>query len=67
MHEGRKVITASIDLPTDELELFELAWDAEALARCRGCKGEVAGLSARLGGLKDPSVSYTHLTLPTKG
>ena len=39
MHNGRKVITASIKLPADELEWFELAWDAETLARCRGCKG----------------------------
>ena len=46
MHNGRKVITASINLPADELELFELAWNAEALARCRGCKGEVVGVRA---------------------
>ena len=46
MHKGRKVITATIDLPADELEWFELAWDAEARARCRGCKGEVAGVRA---------------------
>ena len=46
MHNGRKVITATIDLPADELEWFELAWDAEARARCRGCKGEVAGVRA---------------------
>ena len=35
-----------LDLPADELEWFELAWDAEARARCRGCKGEVAGVRA---------------------
>ena len=46
VHNGREVITASINLPADELELFELAWNAEALARCRGCKGEVAGVPA---------------------
>ena len=46
IHKERKVITASINLPADELELFELAWNAEALARCRGCKGEVAGVRA---------------------
>ena len=33
MHKGRKVITATVDLPADELEWFELAWDAKALAR----------------------------------
>ena len=33
MHKGRKVITASTELPVDELEWFELTWDAEALAR----------------------------------
>ena len=46
LHNEREVITASIQLPADELELFELAWNAEALARCRGCKGEVAGVPA---------------------
>ena len=46
MHNNRKVITATIDLPADELGWFELAWDAEARARCRGCKGEVAGVRA---------------------
>ena len=46
MHNGRKVITASINLPADELEWLELAKDAEALARCRGCKGEVARVRA---------------------
>ena len=46
LHNEREVFTASINLPTDELELFELAWNAEALARCRGCKGEVAGVPA---------------------
>ena len=44
VHNGRKVITASINLPADELEYFELSWNAEALAWCRGCKGEVAGV-----------------------
>ena len=56
MHNGRKVITATIDLPADELEWFELAWDAEALARCRGCKGEVAGVRAGFH-LSDPYCS----------
>ena len=46
VHNGREVITASINLPADELEYFELAWNAEALARCRGCTGEVAGVRA---------------------
>ena len=46
IHKERKVITATVGLPADELEWFELAWDAEALARCRGCKGEVAGVRA---------------------
>ena len=57
LHNEREVITASINLPADELELFELAWNAEALARCRGCKGEVAGVPA--GGLhvRDPYCS----------
>ena len=44
VHNGREVITASINLPADELEWFELARNAEALARCRGCKDEVAGV-----------------------
>ena len=56
MHKGREVITASIKLPADELEWFELAWDAEALARCRGCKGEVAGVRAGFH-LRDPYCS----------
>ena len=46
VHSERKVIMASIDLPADELENFELMWNAEALARCRGCKGELAGVPA---------------------
>ena len=54
VHNGREVITASINLPADELELFELAWNAEALARCRGCKGEVAGVPAGFHAHDDP-------------
>ena len=56
MHNEREVITASINLPADELEWFELAWDAEALARCRGCKGEVAGVRAGFH-MRDPYCS----------
>ena len=41
MHTERKVITRGIDLPVDEIELFELAWDPEALARCRACQRPV--------------------------
>ena len=57
IHNERKVITASINLPADELELFELAWNAEALARCRGCKGEVAGVPAGFLHVSDPYCS----------
>ena len=56
MHKGHKVITATVDLPADELEWFKLVWDAEALARCRGCKGEVAGVRAGLH-MRDPYCS----------
>ena len=56
MHNEREVITASINLPADELEWFELAWDAEALARCRGCEGEVAGVRAGFH-MRDPYCS----------
>ena len=56
VHNEREVITASINLPADELELFELAWNAEALARCRGCKGEVAGVPAGFH-MRDPYCS----------
>ena len=38
LHQGRK-LKKGIDLPAEELELFELAWDEEARARCRRCKG----------------------------
>ena len=46
MHTGREVITAGIDLPVEEIEWFELAWDPHAPARCRACKGPVAGVRA---------------------
>ena len=56
VHNEREVMTASINLPADELEWFELAWGAEALARCRGCKGEVAGVRAGFH-MRDPYCS----------
>ena len=56
MHNNRKVITATKELPADELEGWELVWDAEARARCRGCKGEVAGVRAGIH-VRDPYCS----------
>ena len=45
IHTGRK-IKKKKDLEPDELELFELAWDSNALARCKSCKGTVANKQA---------------------
>ena len=49
MHTGRK-IQAGRALPAEDLELFELAWDPQAPARCRACLkpvADVAGDSVR--------------------
>ena len=46
MHTGRKVSTAGRDLPAEEAELYELARDPQALARCRACKRPVEGVRA---------------------
>ena len=45
MHTGR-TIKEGRDLPAEELERFERAWDPQAPARCRACKGPVAGVRA---------------------
>jgi hypothetical protein len=37
-----------IDLEAAEIEDFELVWDPDAPARCRGCRGAVAGKRAGL-------------------
>ena len=42
---GRQ-LEKGVDLDAGELELFELAWDANARARCRQCKGECAEIQA---------------------
>ena len=42
----KRQLEKGIDLEADELELFELAWDAKARARCRLCKGEVEEVQA---------------------
>ena len=44
-HQGRK-LKKGIDLPPEELEWFELAWNPDAPARCRACSGPVADVRA---------------------
>ncbi len=36
-----QAVARAVDLDADEMEFFELAWDAEAPARCRGCKAPI--------------------------
>jgi len=43
LHQGRK-LKKGVDLPAEELEQFELAWNPEAPARCRRCLNPAPGV-----------------------
>ena len=62
-HVGRQ-IEKGIDLEADELELFELAWDAKARARCRHCKGEVEEIQAAYFHARAPECQRADCTIP---
>ena len=62
IHTERQ-LEKGIDLEAQELEIFELAWDKKAQARCRQCKGEVTGMAAGLFHAKAPQCERAECTI----
>jgi len=63
LHVGQ-TLEKGVDLDAEDLELFELAFDAKARARCRLCKGEVAEVQAAYFHTKAPRCQQADCTVP---
>ena len=62
-HVGRE-LEKGMDLEAEELEIFELAWDKKARARCRLCKGEVEEVQAAYFHARAPECQRPDCTIP---